>query len=108
MNIQYSLFTQVALAQDIPEHNLKRGSVATIVERYPMTNGEEDGYSLEGFDLPNVTLEVSASQIVPISQWQHEDLLLNKLRQLSEPRLLQLQDYLEFLLQKEQADRQSA
>jgi hypothetical protein len=108
MNTHHSLFTQVALAQDIPEHNLKRGSVATIVEHYPMNNGEEDGYSLEGFDLPNVTLEVAASQIIPIAQWQQEERLLAQLRQLSEPRLLQLQDYLEFLLQKEQSDRQSA
>jgi hypothetical protein len=108
MNTQHSLFTQVALAQDIPEHNLKRGTIGTIVEHYSMNNGEEDGYSLEGFDVPNVTLEVAASQIMPIAQWQQEEHLLAQLRQLSEPRLLQLQDYLEFLLQKEQADRQSA
>ncbi|WP_414859150.1 DUF4926 domain-containing protein [Nostoc sp. KVJ3] len=34
------LFSQVALAQDLPEYNLKRGSVATIVEHYPMPEGE--------------------------------------------------------------------
>jgi Domain of unknown function (DUF4926) len=69
MKLQHSLFAQVALAQDIPEHHLKRGAVATIVEHYPMPDGEEDGYSLEGFDLPNVTLEVAESQIMPIGQW---------------------------------------
>jgi Domain of unknown function (DUF4926) len=109
MNPQpHILFTQVALAQDIPAHNLKRGAVGTIVERYRRPEGEEDGYSLEGFDLPNITLEVAASQIIPIAQWQQEELLLTKLRQLSDTRLLQLQDYLDFLLQKEQTDRQSA
>jgi hypothetical protein len=62
MNPQYhSLFTQVALAQDVPAHNLKCGAVGTIVERYPMSEGKQEGYSIEGFDLPNITLEVPAS-----------------------------------------------
>jgi Domain of unknown function (DUF4926) len=108
MSRQHPLFTQVALAQDLPEHKLKRGDVGTIVEHYPMPETEEDGYSLEGFDLPNVTIELPASQIMSIAQWQQEEELLAKLRQLSASRLLQLQDYLDFLLQKEQADRQSA
>jgi mRNA-degrading endonuclease YafQ of YafQ-DinJ toxin-antitoxin module len=107
MKVQYPLFSQVALAQDIPEYNLKRGNVATIVEHYPMPEGEEDGYSLEGFDLPHVTIEVPASQIIPIAQWQQEEMILAKLRQLSEARLLQLQDYLDFLLQKEESEHQS-
>jgi hypothetical protein len=67
MKTQYSIFSQVALAQDLPEHQLKQGDVATIVEHYPMPNDEEDGYSLEGLDVPNVTIEVAASQIVSVS-----------------------------------------
>ncbi|MEQ8969264.1 MAG: DUF4926 domain-containing protein [Coleofasciculus sp. C1-SOL-03] len=66
MKIQYPLFSQVALAQDLPEYNLKRGDIATIVEYYHKAEGEEDGYSLEGFDLPQVTIEVAASQIIPV------------------------------------------
>jgi Domain of unknown function (DUF4926) len=64
----YPLFSQVALAQDLPEYNLKRGNIATIVEHYPMPEGEEDGYSLEGFDVPQITIEVAASQIIPAIQ----------------------------------------
>ena len=105
MKVQHSLFSQVALVQDLPEHNLKRGDIATIVEYYPMPEGEEDGYSLEGFDVPQVTIEVPASQIIPVVQWQQEEMILAKLRQLSEARLLQLEDYLDFLLQKEKAER---
>jgi hypothetical protein len=45
---------------------------------------------------------------MPIDQWQQEELILTKLRQLSGTRLLQLQDYLDFLFQKEQTDRQRA
>jgi hypothetical protein len=76
MKVQHLLFSQVALAQDLPEYNLKRGNVATIVEYYPMPEGEEDGYSLEGFDLPHVTMELPASQIIPIAQWQQEEMIL--------------------------------
>ena len=107
MKVQCPLFSQVAFAQDLPEYNLKRGNVATIVENYPMPEEEEDGYSLERFDLPHVTIEVSTSQIIPIAQWQQEEMILAKLRQLSEARLLQLQDYLDFLLQKEESEDQS-
>jgi Domain of unknown function (DUF4926) len=62
MKQQHTLFTQVALAQDIPEHNLKRGAVSTIVEHYPMPAGEEDetclmsaskSLHLKSFPLPN-------------------------------------------------------
>jgi transposase len=35
--------------------------VGTVVEQYSL-NGKY-GYSLEGFDLPNITLEVSEEQI---------------------------------------------
>jgi len=108
MKTQYPLFSQVVLAEDLPEYHLKRGDVATIVEHYPMTNEEEDGYSLEGFGAPNVIVEVAASQIISASQWQQEEKILDKLRQLSQPRLLQLQDYLDFLLQKDRSEQKSA
>jgi len=101
MKIQYPLFSQVALAQDLPEYHLKRGDIATIVEYYHKAESEEDGYSLEGFDLPQVTIEVAASQIIPVVQWQREEIILRKLRQLSELRQQQLEEYLDFLLQRE-------
>lgn len=103
MKTQYPLFSQVALAEDLPEHHLKRGDIATVVEHYPMPDEEEDGYSLEGFGVANTTIEVSASQILSLSQWQQEEELLAKIRQLSQSRLLQLEDYLEFLLQRDKA-----
>ena len=64
MSAQFPLFSQVVLVQDQPKYNLKRGSMAIVVEYYPMPNPEEDGYILEGFNIPDVTLEVSASQII--------------------------------------------
>jgi hypothetical protein len=108
MKVKYPLFSQVALVEDLPEYNLKRGDIGTIVEYYSMPEGEEDGYSLEGFDVPNVTIEVAASQISPVNQLQQEQIILAKLRQLSKTRLLQLEDYLDFLLQKENHGQRSA
>jgi Domain of unknown function (DUF4926) len=105
MKVQYPLFSQVALVEDLPEYHLKRGDIGTIVEHYPAAEGDEDGYSIEGFDVPQITVEVAASQIIPISQWQHEETILDKLRQLSHVRLLQLEEYLDFLLQKDQSEQ---
>jgi len=82
MSAQFSLFSQVVLAQDLPKYDLKRGSVATVVEYYPMPDPEEDGYSLEGFNIPNATLEVSASKIMSLHQWQKEIETLEKSHQL--------------------------
>ncbi|WP_017297108.1 DUF4926 domain-containing protein [Nodosilinea nodulosa] len=70
MKIHYPLFSQVALAEDLPEHHLKRGYITIVVERYPMPDDEDDGYSLEGFGVPNITIEVSASQIISVRQRQ--------------------------------------
>lgn len=59
------LYTQIALTEDIPAYALKKGDTAMVIEHYPMPDGQEDGYSLEGFDIPilGITLEVKASQI---------------------------------------------
>lgn len=65
--MQFEMFTQVVLKEDIPKYHLKKGDIATIVEHYPRPNGEEDGYSLEGFDaVVNNTVEVRSSQIEPL------------------------------------------
>ncbi|GGA03425.1 DUF4926 domain-containing protein [Okeania sp. KiyG1] len=57
----FPLFSQVQLTQDIPEFNLKKGSIGVIVEYYPMSQGE-DGYSVEGL-IAQDTVEVAESQI---------------------------------------------
>ncbi|NER01006.1 MAG: DUF4926 domain-containing protein [Cyanothece sp. SIO2G6] len=108
MSTQHSLFSQVVLAEDIPEHHLKRGDRATVVEYYAMPDDEEDGYSLEGFDVPNITVEVAASQIMSPQQWQQQQAILQKLGQLSAPKLLQLEEFLDFLIQKESSGKKSA
>ncbi|MGK7884660.1 MAG: DUF4926 domain-containing protein [Crocosphaera sp.] len=59
--MKFPLFFQVQLTEDIPEFNLKKGSIGVIVEHYPMSQGE-DGYSIEGL-ITQDTLEVTESQI---------------------------------------------
>ena len=66
----YQLFTKVALRADIPEHKLRRGAVATIVEPHPGRLGQEPGYSLEVFNAVGETIAVVTvreSQIEPLA-----------------------------------------
>ena len=65
----FPLFSQVKLTQDVPRYGLKKGSISTIVEYYPMPEGEEDGYSVEGLILQD-TIEVAESQIATVTQGQ--------------------------------------
>jgi len=55
--MKYEPFTEVALKKDIPEKGLKKGDVATVVERHPGPTGE-DGYSLEIFNAVGDTMAV--------------------------------------------------
>ncbi len=61
MKALYPFFSQVDLSQDLPEYNLKEEDIGTIVKHYPIVDGE-NGYSLEGFDVPQITIELAASQ----------------------------------------------
>lgn len=70
-----ALFADVALTRDIPEHALRRGDVATVVEHLPGTqaSGGEDGYALEVFNavgesIAIVAVPVSAVEILRPSQ----------------------------------------
>jgi hypothetical protein len=47
------LYQRIALAYDLPEHNLCQGDVAVVVEHLLGTaaTGGEDGYALEVFNV---------------------------------------------------------
>ena len=70
----FPLFSQVQLTEDIPEFNLKKGSIGVIVEHYPMSQGK-DGYSIEGLMVQD-TVEVAESQIKLIKVEQVRSLIL--------------------------------
>jgi hypothetical protein len=60
------LFSQVALTRDLPNEGLRRGDIATVVEKLPGTkaSGGEDGYILEVFNAIGETIAVVT---VPVS-----------------------------------------
>jgi len=57
--MKYELFQRVALARDLPEKQLRRGDVATIVDCHPPDDGEP-GYSIEVFNAVGDTIAVTA------------------------------------------------
>ena len=71
--MKYELYTRVALATDLPEHRLRRGDVATLVEGHPGHPGrpdQEPGYTLEVFTATGETVTVVTvreSQIEPLN-----------------------------------------
>lgn len=58
------LYQEIALSRDIPEHSLKRGDIATLVDKVPHPTGGEEGYVLEVF---NAIGESIAVIVVPAS-----------------------------------------
>jgi len=68
--MKYELYTRVALATDLPEHRLRCGDVATVVEFHAGRPQQEPGYSLEVFTATGETvavLTVRESQIEPLT-----------------------------------------
>ena len=45
--MKFELYTDAALACDVPEHRLRRGDLVKLVEHHVAPNGTE-GYSIEG------------------------------------------------------------
>jgi hypothetical protein len=56
--MKYPLYSHVILAQDIPAHGLCQGDLATIVEHYEGSPGQEPGYELEVFNAVGDTVAV--------------------------------------------------
>ena len=54
----YDLCTRIALKEDLPAHNLRKGDVVTIVEYHRGVPGQESGYSLEVFNAVGETVAV--------------------------------------------------
>ncbi len=66
------LYQRVALTRDWPEHNLRKGEVAVVVEHPPVTRAaDEEGYALEVFNAVGETLAVvmvPASAVEPLTE----------------------------------------
>jgi hypothetical protein len=55
--MNYELYSDVILLQDIPEEGLSAGDVGTLVEKHQV-EGLETGYSVEFFDMLGKTITV--------------------------------------------------
>lgn len=55
--MNYELYSDVILLQDIPEEGLSSGDVGTLVEKHQI-EGLETGYSVEFFDMLGKTITV--------------------------------------------------
>ena len=55
---RFELYTDAALARDIPEHRLLRGDVVKIIDHHRSPNGE-NGYSIEVFNALGDTVAVT-------------------------------------------------
>jgi len=67
------LYQRVALARDLPEHNLCKGDIAVVVEHLAGTTatGGEEGYALEVFNAIGETIAVvmvPASAVKPLTE----------------------------------------
>jgi hypothetical protein len=73
--MKYQLFTRVALADDLPKENLRRGDLATIVEYYEGSPGQEPGYELEVFNAVGDTFAVITARESQIESLRNDELL---------------------------------
>lgn len=62
--MKIELYEQVALREDLPDHGLKQGDVATLVDYVPHPANGEEGCILEVF---NAIGESIAVVVVPVS-----------------------------------------
>ena len=56
--MDFSLYMDVILVQDVPEEGVKAGDVGVVVERHEVV-GRETGYSVEFFDMLGNTVAVA-------------------------------------------------
>ncbi|MFM8717774.1 MAG: DUF4926 domain-containing protein [Spartobacteria bacterium] len=73
--MKYPLFTRVALADDLPKENLRRGDLATIVEYYEGVPGQEPSYELEVFNAVGDTFAVVTARESQIESLRKDELL---------------------------------
>ena len=71
--MKFEMFSRVVLKTDVPEHGLRRGDLATIVDFHPGVPGQEPGYALEVFNAVGQTIAV-----VTVCESQIEPLLENE------------------------------
>ena len=57
--MRFDLYTDVALARDLPELRLRRGDLVKLVDHH-LAPDDEEGYSIEVFNAVGETIAVSS------------------------------------------------
>jgi len=57
--MDFALYTEVILVQDVPEEGVRAGDVGVVVEQHEVAE-RETGYSVEFFDMLGNTVAVAA------------------------------------------------
>lgn len=70
--MNFELFSDVILAHDVLDENLRAGDVGTVVERHEVA-GLETGYSIEFFDMLGNTIAVVTLPASALRQPTRED-----------------------------------
>ncbi|MGH9851765.1 MAG: DUF4926 domain-containing protein [Blastocatellia bacterium] len=69
------LYQEVALTRDLPEHQLKAGDVATLVDFVPHPSAGEDGCVLEVFNAVGETIAVVTAPISAVEALSADEIL---------------------------------
>ncbi len=72
--MRFELYTDAALARDLPELRLRRGDLVKLVDHHVGPDGEE-GYSIEVFNAVGETIAVSAVPAGALEALRHDEVL---------------------------------
>jgi hypothetical protein len=73
--MKLELYQRVALLHDLPEHGLKKGDVATLVDYAPHPGEGEDGYVLEVFNAVGESIAVIAVPMSSVNTLRADEIL---------------------------------
>ncbi|MDI9585626.1 MAG: DUF4926 domain-containing protein [Acidobacteriota bacterium] len=75
MAAKIPLYERVAIKRDLPEHSVRKGDVAVLVDRVPHPSGGEEGCILEVFNALGESLSVIAVRESDIEPLQADEVL---------------------------------
>ena len=73
--MKFELFREVALTRDFPEHQLRAGDLATLVDFVPHPSGGETGCVLEIFNAVGKTIAVITAPLSAIEPLGPDEIL---------------------------------
>lgn len=69
------LYKRVALKRDLPEHDLRRGDVAVLIDHVPHPEGGEEGCVLEVFNALGESIAVVAVRESEVEALRSDEVL---------------------------------